>query len=504
MKKSMRALSKSKLLAYLQCPKKLWLQLHGPKALKPDAQTQARFDDGHLVGKIAQRLYDPKGKGIVFDPSEQGYDEVIVRTGEVIDSSGPLFEAGFHANGARAYVDALLPVRRNGQKVWRMVEVKSTTKVKDTHKDDLAIQAYIARTSGVKLHSTSVAHIDGTWKYPGGGDYQGFLSEVDLTEEALSRQEEVKQWIADAQRVVNKRKPPRIEVGKHCEEPYACEFIDHCKPDTVAAEFPIEWLPNVNGKEIRVHIGPNDGCCDMRELPDYCLSPKQLRVKNHTLKGTTYFDAAAAADALAPQKFPALFLDFETVSLTIPVWKGVTPFQQIPFQFSLHRLSRSGKVTHEEFLDLSGTDPSKKITEALIAACGEKGPIYVYSSFEKTRIGELAKRFPRMAPQLLAICERLVDLLPICREHYYHPDQQGSWSIKNVLPTIAPDLRYTELQGVQAGGDAVLAFREAISPATSAARREEIRHQLLAYCRLDTYATVKLWQFLAGRTDLRL
>ena len=340
----MRPLSKSKLLAFRQCPKRLWLELHGPKSAKPDAQTQALFDDGHQVGEIAQRLYDPKGKGIVFDPGVEGYDEVVIRTDEQIDSFKPLFEAGFNAGGARAYVDAMLPLRRNGQKVWHMVEVKSTTKVKDTHRDDVAIQAYIARASGVKLHSASVAHIDGQWVYPGGGDYQGYLSEVDLTEEAFGRHEEVKQWIDQAQMVAKKRKEPMMALGDHCAQPYDCAFIDYCQRDSTVAEFPVDWLPGSLSKALRGHIEEH-GTTHLSEVPDGFLNPKQLRVKKHTLSRRVYFDAVGAAKALAVHKFPLLFLDFETVNLTVPIWKGTTPFQQIPFQFSMHRLSRAGKLT---------------------------------------------------------------------------------------------------------------------------------------------------------------
>ena len=498
----MRPLSKSKLLAFRQCPKKLWLELHGPKPPEADAQTQARFDDGHEVGEIAQRLYDPKGKGIVFEPGEQGYDEVIIQTDEEIESFKPMFEAGFGAGGARAYVDAMLPVRRGGKKVWRMVEVKSTSEVKDTHRDDIAIQAYIARASGVELHSTSVAHIDSNWKYPGGGDYQGFLTEVDLTDEAQGRGEEVKLWITQAQSVANKRKEPKVDMGRQCTKPYLCAFIDHCQQDIPVAKFPIDWIPDKKSARLNDHIETN-GTTDLRHVPDDCLSARQLRVKKHTLSGDVYFDATAAAEALAHHKFPALFLDFETIGLTIPIWKGTTPFQQIPFQFSLHRLSHTGKLTHQEFLDISGKDPSRKIAEALIEACGERGPIFVYSSFEGARIRNLAERFPKLARSLLGIEERLVDLLPVARDHYYHPDQQGSWSIKNVLPTVAPDLDYEELDGVQNGGLAVLAFREAIDPKTNAARKEEIKRQLLDYCKLDTYAMVRLWQFFSGRNNIK-
>jgi CRISPR/Cas system-associated exonuclease Cas4 (RecB family) len=499
----MRSLSKSKLLAFRQCPKRLWLEIHRADLVEWSDQAQASFLVGHEVGEIARKLYDPKGKGVVFDPKVEGYDEVVIRTDELIETPRPLFEAGFNAGGARAYVDVLLPLRRRGQKVWRMVEVKSSTGVKDTHKDDVAIQAYIARTSGVKLDSVALAHIDSQWVYPGGGDYQGLLKEVDLTEEAFGREEEVQGWIAAAQTIARKRKEPDIGVGSHCSEPYPCGFIDYCQRDVVADEYPVSLLPGNKNNKLR-NLIEVDGVSDLRHVPDELLNPKQLRVKTHTLAGSVYFNADGTATALAQHKLPALFLDFETINLAVPIWKGTRPFQQVPFQFSLHRLSRTGKLTQKEFIDLSGQDPSRKFAEALIAACGERGPIFVYSAFESSRISELAKRFPRLARPLLAINERLVDLLPIASDHYYHPEQQGKWSIKNVLPTIAPDLRYDDLEGVQNGGMAMMAYREAVHPDTAGARKARIEQQLLGYCRLDTKAMVRVWQHFAGRADFRL
>jgi hypothetical protein len=495
--KTMRPLSKSKLLAYRQCAKRLWLEVNGPKPPAPDAQTQARFDDGHAVGKLAQRLYDPKGKGEVFDPGNDGYDEIVERTAAFIDSSKPLFEAGFSIGDARAFVDVMLPLRRGGQKVWHMVEVKSSTSVKDTHKDDIAIQATIARESGVKLHSAAVAHINSKWVYPGGGDYDGFLTEVDQTEKAFSRGGEVKEWITAAQAIVRKRKEPKMDVGSHCNEPYACAFLAYCQRDAVAAEYPVEWLPHPS-PTLTARLD-DERLTDLSDVPDGYLNAQQLRVKTHTLAGTVFFEAAAAARALAPHKPPAYFLDFETINLTIPIWKGIKPFQQIPFQFSLHCQRARGKLTHVDFLDLSGKDPSRKLALTLIASCGESGPIFVYSAFEKTVIRALTERWPPLAHWLLPISERIVDLLPIAKAHYYHPDQQGSWSIKNVLPTIAPDLNYDTLDGVKDGGMAILAYREAINPATTAARKKEIERQLLDYCRLDTFAMVRLWQHFTGR-----
>ena len=221
---------------------------------------------------------------------------------------------------------------------------------------------------------------------------------------------------------------------------------------------------------------------------DWALDPYRLR------------RVEAAAQALASHKPPAYFMDFETIQFAVPIWKGTRPYQQIPFQFSVHRLSRTGKLEQQAFVDLSGKDPSKAFAEALLAACGERGPIFVYNAgFETARIRDLAARFPRLAKALLALNERVVDLLPVAREYYYQPSQQGSWSIKAVLPTFCPDLNYGDLDGVQDGGMAMEAFLEALSPQTGAARKVEIERQLLDYCALDTYAMVRLWSAFTGK-----
>ena len=161
----MRTLSKSKLMAYRQCPKRLWLEVHRLDLREDSAATQASFAVGHQVGDIAQRLYDPKGKGVLIDPQSEGFDTAFARTKELLESAQPIFEAGFRAEGAVAFADVMLPVIKAGKLVWRMVEVKSSTSVKDYHRDDTAVQSFVARSSGVPLTGIGLAHIDSSWIY---------------------------------------------------------------------------------------------------------------------------------------------------------------------------------------------------------------------------------------------------------------------------------------------------------------------------------------------------
>lgn len=497
---AVKNLSKSKLMAYRQCPKRLWLEVHRPDLREDSSTTQASFSVGHQVGEIAQQIYDPEGKGSVLDPFSEGFAAAFARTQTLLQSKQPIFEASFCAEGALALADVLLPVKKGAQQGWRMVEVKSSTEVKKYHRDDAAVQAFVARAAGLPLHSIALAHVDKTWVYPGGGDYSGLLREEDLTEQAFARAEEVHGWITDAHAVVAKKREPSIQTGAHCSDPYACGFSSYCQAQEPQAEYPISWLPGKRSLALQSHIDTH-GVIDLADAPNELLNDKQLRVKQVTLKGKPNFDKTGAAQALEAYKLPAYFLDFETIQFAVPIWKGTHAYQTIPFQFSLHRLSRTGKLEKDAFLDLSGQDPSKKFAQSLIAACGERGPIFVYNAaFENTRIRELAERYPRLAQPLLALNERVVDLLPVARKHYYHPSQHGSWSIKAVLPALCPDLRYGDLGGVQDGGMAMNAYLEAISPETSPERKAQIEEQLLDYCRLDTYAMVRLWVVFSGST----
>jgi hypothetical protein len=491
----MRCLSKSKILAYRQCPKRLWLEIHRRELRQDSTATQSSFDVGNQVGDIARRIYDPKGKGVLIDLQSEGFPTAFERTAELLSTSQPIFEAGFSAGGALAFADVLKPTRKGGKRTWRMIEVKSSTRVKAYHRDDVAIQAYIARTAGVAISSVVLAHLDSSWAYPGEDNYQGLLVENDLTDDAFGRESEVREWIVEAQTIANKRKEPKINTGCHCDDPYECGFLSYCQSQEPQPEFPVSWLPRVQAKKLNDFIEDN-GVTDLRDVPDELLNERQRRVKKHTLSGIAFFDAAGAATDLAPHKLPAYFLDFETIQFAVPIWKGTRPYQQIPFQFSMHRISRTKKLEKNSFLDLSGADPSKAFVEALIEACGERGPIFVYNAvFETTRINELANSFTRFKRPLLAINKRIVDLLRIAEERYYHPNQHGSWSIKKVLPAAIPDLSYDDLEGVQDGGMAMCAYLEAIAPGTPKVRKDQISQQLTNYCDLDTFAMVRLWEF---------
>ena len=495
----MKPLSKSKIIAFRQCPKRLWLEVHKPELREDSAEAQTKFEIGYQVGDAAKRIYDPAGKAAVIDIESEGFEGALERSAILLkELQQPIFEAGFKTKGALAFADVMLPMVENNQTAWKMVEVKSSTSIKDYHRDDIAVQSFVAMSAGVKLKSVSLAHIDNSWVYPGNEDYRGLLVENDLTQETFARFGEVQGWINDAQQVVALPTEPGTAVGEHCFDPFECGFCAYCSRNIKQPEYPVNWLPRFSSKT-RAQLA-DQGIDDLREVSDTLLNDRQAMVKEYTLANKVFFDATGAASDLAGYGFPAYFLDFESIQFPVPIWKGTRPYQQLVFQFSLHILAESGQLTHAEFLDLSGNDPSEPFAKALISACGETGPVFVYNAaFEATRIRELAMRFPDLSRSLQCILDRIVDLLPIARNRYYHPSQQGSWSIKVVLPAIAPDLSYENLEGVKEGDAAMKAFCEAIHPNTNERRKSELEKQLLAYCSLDTFAMVRLWNFFSGR-----
>jgi hypothetical protein len=490
-----RDLSKSSLLSFRQCPKKLWLEFHGPELmLKND--TGARFGTGNSVGTVARRLYDPTGRGELVDVSRLGNEAALRRSRQLLQSAQPIFEAGFAGGGAIAFADVMLPVEDGGELAWRMIEVKSSAEVKNYQRDDAAIQAFVARRSGIRVVTVRVAYVDSTWQYTGDADYRSLLIEEDVTDETGGREPEVREWIAGAQAVLGLASEPAKATGKHCDDPFPCGFLQYCKSHEPPIEYPVGWLPNIRTKALKAHIASR-AITDLRRVPNKLLNSLQRRVKAQTLSREPYFDAELAAAALAAHSLPAFFLDFETISFAVPMWKGTRPYQPLTFQFSVHRLSEHGEIAHREFLDLSGTDPREALARSLIEACETQGPVFVYSAFEASRIAELTHQFPRLKRPLLALRKRLVDLRPVVEQCYYHPSQEGSWSIKKVLPALT-GRRYEELKGVKNGEMAMEAYLEAIDPGTTAERRAEIGGDLRKYCALDTEAMIDIWRVLSG------
>jgi len=484
----MAGLSKSRLMSFLQCPKRLWLETHRPELATIDVATEAAFATGHAVGNFARRFYD-RGRGVLIE-YDAGLAAAIRRTGEALadPQTTPIFEATFEREQLLVRTDIL----ERGHRDARVIEVKASTAVKEEHVSDCAIQAWVVEASRARPRQIALAHVNNQFEFRGDDDYDGLLLEKDLTGVVEPLKDQVPQWLTEAKRVL-KREEPIVAIGTRCRAPYACPFVAYCWPKV---EYPLTDLPSI-GRKLDTFIAR--GYEDLRDVPGEMISGgRQTRVWRAALSRVAELDPAARA-ALATRAWPRFYLDFETVGPAIPLWPGTRPYQQIPFQWSLHIETARGDLRHAEFLDLSGTVPLRPVAVALLEAIGRKGPVYMYTSFERQCLETLAGFCPDLAERLQAVIARLVDLHPIVKQHYYHPAMHGSWSIKAVLPTMAPDMDYAQLAEVREGTAAQLVYLEAINPSTTSERRAEIRSKLLAYCAFDTLAMVRIARHLEGR-----
>ena len=483
-------LSKSRLIAHRQCPKRLWLQVHRPDLAQRTEAVENRMAQGNLIGAAAHTLF-PGGRLIGH---VDNLAAALRETQDALAQPGDLtlFEPALRTGPILVRADVLI---RSGER-WRMIEVKASTKVKDYHVDDAAIQAWVARGAGLAVGQVEVAHVDNRFVYPGGRDYRGLFAHADVTAAIEPLQGAIPDWIAAAQRDVAGPMPD-IRVGAQCTNPYECEFLAHCAPD--GAEYPVELLPN--GARL-ARVLRADGYDDLRDVPVERLHKAvHLRIHRATLRGAAELDDDAAG-VLAALPWPRWYVDFETVGPAVPLWPGTRPYQKIPMQWSCHRQDADGTLAHlPPFLARGDDDPRRAFAESLVATVGPEGPVMVYNAaFEGSVLRQLAALFPDLAPPLTAMAERLFDLLELARAHYYHPAMMGSWSIKKVLPTIAPDLDYAGLADVRSGDMVEPVWFEMIAPDTTAERRETLAAALSTYCARDTLAMVRVAEFLASGT----
>lgn len=475
-------LSKSRITAFEQCPKRLWLSIHRPEVGEQAEGDEARFATGHAVGEMACALH-PGGFMVEANPS---LSAALATTASLTSGGhpGPIFEATFEHDGVLVRVDVLERLVSGG---WAAAEVKSSGSVKDYHRGDLATQIWVMRGAGIDLKRAAIRHIDTSFVLTREGDFAGLFKDADLLVELKDAVATRSATVTEARTVLSGTEPER-EIGDHCTSPFSCEFTAYCSRDLPPGpDWPVTVLPNGGGKRWLAK-----GIEDLLDLAEDDLNARHARILAATRDNRPFHDAKGARKAMAGWAWPRAWLDFETVGPAIPRWIGTRPFQQIPFQFSLHLERRGGRITHHEFLSCDGSDPRRACAEALVATIPARATIIAYNaSFERRVLRDLAANFPDLSAALEAMAEATVDLLPVAREHWYHRDQRGSWSIKAVLPTIAAELDYGALE-VKDGGDAQMAWFEAADPGCDPLRREALEKALKAYCARDTWAMIVL------------
>jgi len=489
-------LSKSRITAFEQCRRKLWLSVHRPKEAVRTAASLARMNLGNEVGAIA-RAAAPGGRLI---ETQQNLTVALEQTNALIKAGWdkPIYEATFAYSSVLVQADILEPL---GNGTWKLGEVKSSTSVKDYHLGDLATQVWVLNNVGLSLGSAEIWHINTNFVLEAVGQYDGLFvrsPQLAAIQPILSDRE---QTVLGAFSTLQSNEPD-VEMGDHCGSPFECEFQAYCtRKLPPGPEWPISLLPHV-GKKLASEWAVR-GIADLRDLPEWALKKEQHQtVQRVTITGEAFLNRRGALRDTAKWKWPRHFLDFETIALPVPRWLGTRPYQQLPFQFSCHSQSETQTVSHSEFLSRDDADPRRPLAEKLVEVlCSEEaaeGAIIAYNApFERRCVRELAASLPDLATQLREIEARIVDLLPVARANYYHRDQRGSWSIKSVIPTIDPSLSYSNL-AIGNGELAQVRWLEAISGAIPFETSSEIFDALLAYCKQDTWAMIVVFDALVG------
>lgn len=480
-------LSKSTFMYGCQCPKRLFLHKHKPTLRNPsDEKQQAILDAGTTVGELARKLFN---YGIDVTPPDFYSYHIAVKQTQALIARGEtiLYEAAFQYEGVLCAIDILV---QNGTR-WYAFEVKSTASVKQQHIQDAALQYYVLKNSGLPISDISIIYLNTSYVRQGVLNIKQLFSTESVLEAVLEQQETVAQKVVELKAMLSNGIEPSINIGAHCMAPYPCDFTNHCWAHVPAENSVFDLARGAGWKLFEA------GYQSLDEIPDdYELSATASQQLAHHRTGNVHIDREAIQQFLAPLTYPLYFLDFETMMSGIPEFDGSRPYQQIPFQFSLHVQQEPGGTTeHVEFLGDGIHDPRKEFVQALFSHIGLIGNIICYNlKFEKARLNELAHLFPERADELHQLNARTVDLMtPFQKRWYYHPDFKGSYSIKSVLPVLAPELRYDQLD-IQEGGMASLVYSQLKyqDALTATIQRQALRE----YCKLDTLAMVKIVEFL--------
>jgi hypothetical protein len=471
-----RLLSKSKYLNGLQCHKYLWTSINDSNSIpEPDTEIQYIFDQGHRVGELATKLYP---KGIYLDTDD--FMDNIWQTKNSLKKRKPLFEAGISAGSLYSRIDILSPV---GRGKWDIIEVKSSTKLKDINIHDVSFQKLCCEKAGLGIRKCMLAYINNQYVKNGDIDPQGFFTVEDITSQVEEMSEGIEDRVSVMLNVIAGKNYPESDIGKHCYDPYDCMLIEKCW----------EFLPensifDLRGGKRKQFSLYERGILSIKDIPDDILLTRQQQIqKECILTGNTHIEKEEIRQFLNTLEYPLYYLDFETIGPAVPIYDGMRPYQTIPFQFSLHVVENDGlEPVHIEFLAEGTEDPRPQLLHKLKNSLGDKGSIIAYNAgFEKGVLKELVEAFPEYIDWFNSILIRIVDLLkPFSSFHYYHASQKHTASLKKVLPAVTG--KSYEAMGIGAGMDASIAYERVTYGTVTEEERSQVRTDLLKYCKLDT------------------
>jgi len=481
-------LSKSKYLTGLQCPKYLWIQFHEPERIpEVDAVTQYVFDQGHLVGEYAKKLF-PGG----IDIPQVDFTENIAATKKLLAERKSLFEAGILSGRMYCRVDILNPVDEDK---WDIIEIKSSTSVRDVHIDDVSFQKHCCEKAGLKIRSCKLGFINNRYVKNGAIDPKELFILEDISTQVEETSKSIEERVFNLLEVISNRTCPEVTIGQHCLAPYECPLCAECW-----GFLPENSIFDLRGGKTKQFSLYEQGILSIKDIPDYIpLSRQQKIQKECVITGNVHVEKEEIRQFLNKLEYPLYYLDFETIGPAIPIYDGTRPYQDIPFQFSLHVVENdASEPVHHSFLADGKEDPRPQILHELQRLLGSKGSIIAYNAgFEEGVLKELVEAFPEYTDWLEGILTRMVDLLlPFTNFHYYNVSQKDTASLKKVLPAVTGK-GYEEM-GIGAGMDASIAYERIMYGKATEEEIAKIRADLVKYCNLDTEGMIWIVEELRG------
>ncbi|MBU0580785.1 MAG: DUF2779 domain-containing protein [Candidatus Margulisbacteria bacterium] len=476
-----KLISKTKYMLGLQCPKLLWYYFNAAEEIpEMDEDTKATIEQGKLVGEYAKKLY-PQGVNV---PTKTFMGR-INNSKELVQKRVPLFEPGFMVEDCYAQADILLPVEENE---WDIIEVKSATQVKDEYYDDVAFQKYVYEKAGLKIRNCFVLHINNQYMKIGELDLKELFIEEDITEQVVARQVDIPSNLIEFRKIIYTKQKPEQKIGQYCDKPYRCILYEKCWA----------FLPEKNvfslyyGKKKAYELFA-DNILKIKEIPaDHKLSDKQKIQVEAINKNEPVINKKSIKSFLEEITYPAYYLDFETFNTAIPMFDYSRPYEHISFQFSLHVVEKAkAEPKHYSFLAKGNKDPRPEFIEQLKSVLGNKGSIIAFNAgFEKKAIEVCVQAAADYQSWAEVVFARIVDLiLPFRNFDYYHPAQNGSASLKKVLPALVGK-SYDNMDI----GDGMTASREyfRVTYTPENKDKEKILKALEEYCSLDTLGMVDI------------
>lgn len=489
MKALPKLLSKTKIMRGYQCLKNIYLTVHHPDLESPiSLDQQAVFDQGNAVGGVARQQFPG---GVLVDNKPWDFFGSLKRTRELLaQHTEVIYEASFEFNGCYARADIIQYSKDT--KRWKIYEVKSSTKLKDEHLHDVGLQTWIMAKSGLPIEQIHILHLNSECRYP---NLDNLFVANDVTDRLKVLYPDIQGKVTNIFNTIKSETIPAIDIGPQCTSPNPCGFQDSCWKERHIPEVSVLDLPKIGDKKWSLY---SHGILKIDDPRLTDLTPLQQRVVDVFKSKKRFIDRDGIKMALAEWKFPLVFLDFETINPAIPRYNGTGPYQQVPFQFSVHIWpSTDAELIHKEYLHTDASDPRPKLIPALLDACKGNGNIVAYySKFEMQRISELADYSKDHKSALEALLDRFVDPLPIFRDFVYDNGFEGSFSLKTVAPSILGEEQSYDGMLVADGSAAQRAFEEIISPNTPSDRRQELIAASIEYCKKDTLMMVDLVKWL--------